>query len=214
MKILDMKTWSRLESFNFFKKYDYPQFNITTQIDITKTYQYLEKHDLSKYNAILWMISCAANHVPEIRYRIRKDMVVEHDRIDPSFTVLTDDHTLAFCAAKYTSDVPKFFNRVEQGIADRKANPKMEDEPGVDDLIYVSCVPWISFTSISHPIKINRTDSIPRISWGKFTINKEQISMPVSLQLHHGLADGYHAGLFIKKLEGLLDQPETINWPG
>ena len=214
MKILDMETWSRSKSFNFFKRYDYPQFNITTQLDITKIYNYLEKNGISKYNAILWMISCAANHVTEIRYRIRDDMVVEHDRVDPAFTFLTHEKNLAFCTAEYSSDVPKFFTRVDQGIAEIKAHPKIEDKPGVDNLLYVSCVPWINFTSISHPIKMEKTDSIPRISWGKFAHRKKQVFMPVSLQLHHGLADGYHAGLFIKKLEQLLDQPEAINWPG
>lgn len=213
MKRIDMETWPRLESFNFFKNYEYPQFNICAQLDITQAYQYLENHGISKYNATLWMISCAANAVTEIRYRIRKNSVVEHDRIDPSVTLLTEDHTLAFCSIEYTTDVFRFFSRVEQGIEQTKQTPKMADKPGIDNLIYVSCVPWVNFTAISHPMRIDNTDSIPRISWGKFTHTAGQVSMPVSLQLHHALADGYHAGLFFKKLEGLLDQPEAIDWP-
>jgi chloramphenicol O-acetyltransferase type A len=37
-----------------------------------------------------------------------------------------------------------------------------------DKLIYFSCIPWISFTSISNEIIMNKEDSIPRISFGKF----------------------------------------------
>lgn len=213
MKQLDLDTWPRRESFNFFKAYEFPQFNVCIRADITTTYQYLETHGLSKYNAILWMICCAANHVTEIRYRIRKEGVVEHERLDPSFTLLTHDHTLAFCSAEYTPHVPEFFSRVDREVEKMKAHPKMEDKEGVDNLIYVSCVPWIDFTSISHPVKMDPLDSIPRISWGKFTRNGGHISMPISLQLHHGLADGYHAGLFFQKLEDLLDKPEAIDWP-
>ena len=213
MKLLDMKTWPRREAFNFFKTYEFPHFNICTQVDITRTHDFLDRQGISKYNAVLWMISCAANHVKEMRYRIRDNTVVAHDRVDPAFTLLTDDHTLAFCTAEYNADVSLFFDRVNQGIEQTKANPAMKDKPGIDNLLYVSCVPWINFTSVSHPVKKDPTVAIPRISWGKFTRKKEQVSMPVSLQLHHGLADGYHAGLFFKKLADLLDQPQAIAWP-
>ncbi len=89
----------------------------------------------------------------------------------------------------------------------------MEDVPGEDDLLFVSCVPWINFTSITHPRKNDTTDFIPRISWGKFTHVDEKTFMPVSIQLHHGLADGYHVGLFFETLESMLSQPEMIDWP-
>jgi chloramphenicol O-acetyltransferase type A len=210
MKIIDMETWPRLESFNFFKDYEIPQFNICTQLDITKTYKYLDRYKISKFNAILWMISCAANSVTEIRFRIRKDIVVEHERLDPAFTFLTQDKTLAFCTTEYTDDPDLFLARVDQDIEQIKTNPNMKDEPGVDNLIYVSCVPWINFTSISHAMKTSDKDSVPRISWGKFTHKKDNVTIPVSLQLHHSLADGYHAGLFFSKLEELQEQPERF----
>jgi len=213
MKFIDMKNWSRLKAFQFYKEYEYPQFNICTQMDITKTYEHLKKNGISNYNAFIWLISRAANAVREIRYRIREDFVVEHDRLDPSFTFLTQEKTLAFCTVEYSPDVSEFFYRVDQAIEKTRANPVMEDVPGVDNLLYLSCIPWVNFTSISHPIKLDGTESIPRISWGKFSFIKEGFSMPISLQLHHGLADGYHAGLFFEALETILETPETIAWP-
>lgn len=213
MKKIDLSTWSRQKTFDHFNSYEYPQFNVCAQLDITKTFEYLTAHNISKYNAVLWMVSHAANGVAEIRYRIRQGGVVEHDRVDPSFAVLTDEGNLAFCAVEYGREIREFFYRVEQGIAETKANPTMDDEPGVDNLLYISCIPWINFTSISHPLKVDSTDCIPRISWGKFTEKRGEVSMPVSLQLHHGLADGYHAGLFFEQMEKLLHDPEAIGWP-
>jgi len=213
MRFIDMENWPRLESFNFFKDYEYPQFNVCIQAEITSTFQYLEKNKVSKFNAMLWLISAAANHVPEIRQRIRNGRVVEHDRANPSFTVMTEEKILAFCPVKYREDISRFFKDVDAGISKIKSSPRMEDQPGKDNLLFVSCVPWINFTSISHPLKTDKTDSIPRISWGKFTQENGKVTMPVSLQLHHGLADGYHAGLFFEKLDALLDHPELIGWP-
>ncbi|MCP4670096.1 MAG: hypothetical protein GY857_02210 [Desulfobacula sp.] len=213
MKTVNMETWNRKESFDFFKQYEYPYFNVCSQVEITKTFQYLDRHNISKYNAVLWLLCAAANNVTEIRYRIRKNSVVEHDRLDPAHTFLTDKKLIAFCTTEYTEDVPLFFKRVNRDKKATGANPDMKNAPDIDNLLYVSCVPWINFTSVSHPIKDSSNDSIPRICWGKLTHDREKITMPVSLQLHHALADGYHAGLFFNHLEKLLEQPESIKWP-
>ncbi len=214
MKTIDLKTWVRQESYHFFKNYASPHFNIAASLDITRTFEYFNDHKLSKFNGMLWLISHAANAVPELKTRIRKaDIVVEHDRVDPAFTLLSENNTLAFCTSIYSENAPTFFNRVDEDLERVKANPDMKDEPGKDNLLFVSCVPWVNFTSISHPMNNDETDCIPRISWGKFTKANNQMTMPVSLQVHHALADGYHAGLFFERLEVLLADPETIDWP-
>ncbi len=196
MKQIDPKTWPRKESFTFFKTFENPLFNVCAQPEITHTYDFLESHGISKFNAMLWMLTHAANAVPQIRQRIRENQIVEHEKVHPSFTILTGDKTLAFCKVLYTSNVSSFFDDVEQGIA------------------------RINFTSITHPRKNDLTDFIPRISWGKFTHTPagarqadKKTFMPVSIQLHHGLADGYHVGLFFEMLESMLSQPESISWP-
>lgn len=212
-KKINLNTWPRRETYEFFKEFPSPHFNITASVNITQTFKFFETHQISKYNGMLWLISTAANAVEELKTRIRQDQVVLHDRVDPAFTMLSDDNTLAFCTSEYTKDIKTFFNRVEKDMAAVKANPKMEDEPGKDNVLFISCLPWINFSSISHPMSHDETDCIPRISWGKFTHTPDQITMPVSLQVHHSLADGYHTGLFYEKLESLLANPKDINWP-
>ena len=212
VKTIEMETWPRKESFEFFKNYEYPYFNVCSQLEITRTFHYLKKHDVSKYSAILWLLSAAANQVTEIRYRIRDNVVVQHDRVDPAHTLLTDKKLLAFCTTKYSRNVPQFLNQVTKDIKEVKSNPKMENKKDIDNLLYVTCVPWINFTSITHPIKDISKDSFPRISWGKFIHDRDKIFMPVSLHLHHALADGYHAGLFFNYLEELIENPEDIGY--
>ena len=46
--------------------------------------------------------------------------------------------------------------------------PSFEDEKGRDDFIFMSAMPWISFTSVMHPMHYHPVDSIPRIAWGKY----------------------------------------------
>lgn len=214
MKQINLNDWTRKDTFLFFKDFEKPYYSITAKVDVTKSFEYFEKYNLSKYNGFLWFITSAANRVDELKTRIRdNNSVVLHDRVDPSFTVLTDQKTIAFCTVQYTPDTTIFFDGVEKGTQQIKENPNLEDEPGKDNLLFVSCLPWVDFTSISHPMDKDKTDSIPRISWGKFSHSGLQIRMPVNIQVHHALADGYHLGLFFKHLEELMKKPDAIDWP-
>ncbi|MCK5418959.1 MAG: hypothetical protein KAI93_10645, partial [Desulfobacterales bacterium] len=59
-------------------------------------------------------------------------------------------------------------------------------------------------------IKLDAGDSIPRISWGSFKEDKEKIGMPLAVQVHHGLADGYHLGKFFNQMQELLNDPAKL----
>ena len=72
---------------------------------------------------------------------------------------------------------------------------------GRTDLIYFSAVPWFAFTEMKHARSANRGDSIPRISTGKLTRSGDRLTMPVSLDVHHGFIDGRQAGEFFALLE-------------
>lgn len=213
MKILDLETWPRKNAFEFFNRYETPQFNICANVNITETYRFLRETGINRFTAIMWLVCRAANDIREIRYRIRDGIVVEHELVHPSFTWLNDDNTLTFCMAEYNRDVGQFFKNVQDSVKGINPNPILADEKTTDNILYISCLPWVNFTSISHPVKMDDTGAIPRITWGKFTEDKKEWTMPVSVQLHHGLADGYHTGLFFEKFQNLLDDPKKTDWP-
>ena len=62
--------------------------------------------------------------------------------------------------------------------------------------LHRSSLPWVRFTSVSHPIHMHPADSVPRITWGKCASENGAVRMPMSVQVHHGLADGVHVGQF------------------
>jgi chloramphenicol O-acetyltransferase type A len=57
---------------------------------------------------------------------------------------------------------------------------------------------------------LDADDSIPRISWGSFKEHKEKTVMPLAVQVHHGLADGYHLGNFFNQMQELLNDPANL----
>jgi chloramphenicol O-acetyltransferase type A len=48
------------------------------------------------------------------------------------------------------------------------------------------------------------------IVFGKHYERDGERYLPVGLTLHHGLADGYHAGLFFTRLQDMLDKPDAF----
>jgi chloramphenicol O-acetyltransferase type A len=74
-----------------------------------------------------------------------------------------------------------------------------------DDLLYLTCLPWVSFTHVSHTIKLDKDDAIPRISWGKYYAEGSRTLLPLSVQVNHALADGFHIGQFFEELRGFME---------
>ena len=49
-------------------------------------------------------------------------------------------------------------------------------------------------------------DSSPKISWGKYFEQGGRTLVPFSVQVHHGLMDGYHVGRYYGEVQRLLDE--------
>jgi chloramphenicol O-acetyltransferase type A len=210
--MIDLSTWPRQKHFEMFSQFDYPHFNICSKVDITATLHSAREIKQSINTVLIYCLARAANELPEFRLRIRNGQVIEHEQVQPSASVLSKDNLFSFCTMPYDPDYQVFSPKAEEMIQFRLGHPTLDDEPGQDDLLFMSCIPWIDFTSISHPIHMHPADSIPRITWGKFTTGNGRTCMPVSVQVHHGLMDGYHVGQYYQILQELLDSP--ANWMG
>ena len=160
--------------------------------------------------AIIYIISRAANAVPEFRYRIRAGEVVEHEIVHPSTTILADEDLFSFCTFDYVDDFSEFAVRATEKIAYVQEHPTLEDEPGQDDLLFMTAIPWVSFTSFMHPIHLQPPDSVPRFAWGKFIEEGKLLKMPLGAQAHHALMDGVHMGKFYEEVQNCLNDPGAI----
>lgn len=213
MKIIDKKNWKRIKHFQFFNSLDYPHFNLCANVDIAALHAFAQNKGYSIFKYILYLTSKVANEIPEFRQRIRGEEVVEHDIVHPSYTYMTDQDIFRFLETDYVEDPIAFFNNCERAENLGRSEAHLEDDPNRDDYLFITCIPWIHFTSFVHPIDIQNVDSVPRISWGKYKLQGDQLLMPLSMQAHHALADGWHTGQFFQKIEHHLKEPEKAFTP-
>jgi chloramphenicol O-acetyltransferase type A len=207
MKFVDTEKWNRKDHYNYFKELDYPHFNICGNIDITKFYRYIKDNKSPFFISFLYVATKTANNIKEFRFRIREDKIVEHEIVNPSFTIMTENEVFSFCTSKFIDEFNDFKTNTSKKIEETKNNVIIEDEPGRDDLLYITSIPWISFTNITHPIQMNPVDSIPRIAWGKYFEENGKIKLPLSVQVHHALVDGVHVGQYFNTIQEILDDP-------
>jgi chloramphenicol O-acetyltransferase type A len=209
MRAIDMETWSRREHFELFSAYGYPHWGMCANVDITALYPAVKQSGFSLTVALVYLITRASNAIPEFRYRIRDDKVIEHEIVNPGFTFLAEEDAFSFCFVDYTEDYSVFAARAEERIAYVKEHPWVKQVPQ-DDVLYMTAIPWVSFTSFLHPMRLQPEDSIPRFVWGKFFKDGEQLKMPLGVQGHHALLDGIHAGKFYAEMQEYLQQSEIM----
>lgn len=205
MKTIDMRTWPRRRHFDLFNGFDYPHISLCANVDVTAFYAAVKERSTSFTTAIVYLLSRAANEATAFRMRIRGEDVVEHEIVHPSPTVMAANNLFSFCTIPYTPDFGIFVERAKERIDHYQKNPTLNDEEGQDNLLYLTGIPWVSFTGIMHPIHMHPADSIPRIAWGKFLEEGDRKKMPLSVQVHHALMDGLHVGRYYQRVQELLD---------
>lgn len=210
MKAIDLQTWPRRAHYQTFSGFDHPHFNMCANVEVTRLVPYLKESGGRFTLAVLYLVARVANAIPEFRTRIRPGTVVEHEVIHPSTTIMGKDDLFSFAYFEYYEDFQIFTERGAERMAYYTAHPTLENIPGKDDLFYSTALPWVSFTSFTHPMQLHPTDCIPRFAWGKYFEDGKRIMMPLSVQGHHALMDGVHMGMFFAQIQELLDQPAVL----
>lgn len=210
MRFIDMQTWSRYNHFRLFSSFNHPHFSMCVNMDITTFYPFVKRNGYSLTVSMVYVIARASNAIPEFRQRIRGDQVVEHGIVHPGFSILIDEDLFSFCAVEYADNFSEFAARAAKNIADVKAHPDLVNDPEKDDVLYMSPIPWVSFTSFNHPMQLHPADSIPRFAWGKYFTGNDTLKMPLSVQGHHAVMDGIHMGRFYETVQDYLHHPEVV----
>jgi chloramphenicol O-acetyltransferase type A len=188
---------------------DYPQYNICMNLDITSFVGFTKRNNLSFYYAMIHAATTVINEIEEFRYRIHGENVVVHDKIHPSFTDThrnTNDDLFKFVTVDLTDDIFEFERTARETNENQQEYFPFDKLAGRDDLIYITCIPWISFTHVSHTISLNKDDAVPRISWGKYFSQGDRIMLPFSVQVNHALVDGYHVGQYVNRLQDYMNE--------
>jgi len=207
MHVINQESWHRRNHYSLYKEFEFPHVNICVNVDITNLWTKRALTGASPTIALTYVITKAANRVPELRQRIRGEKVVEHVVIHPLITVLGDDDLFGVVTLTYDEDFKTFASLASEILASTKEGTSLDEFPHDqtgkfvrDDLLSITILPWLAFTAFSITRK-PQVDCIPLLAFGKVQKVEDRYLLPFFINFHHALADGLHVARFIKYIE-------------
>jgi len=207
-RAIDLATYPRRRLYEYFRAFDVPVNSRTMLFDVAPFKEHLAARKLRFFVSLSFLLCRAANEVPELRHRIEDETLVEFDRVFPAFTVLDRDNVLSFAKGVYSGRFKQDYAYNLDRIERASRGLDQSDEPERQGQLFITNVPWYSFTSIHHPYS-RRTASIPIFSVGKAYEDGDRIMLPLGVQSNHALVDGYHIGRFVALFSAYCANPEA-----
>jgi len=201
-KTVDIASWHRRESYEFFKEFQDPFVGIGVELEVTAFYHYCKSNNVSIHHALLYATLAAANDFKPMALRRKADGVVLHDTIDMGCSVLKNDQSFTFAYYSWVEG-ESFEEFIARTSAITRAAAKgipLDPRPDRTNLIYGTTLPWISFTSFTHP-KQGGGHSIPRTVFGKIFERNEKWYLPFHLEVDHALMDGLDMAGYLSLVE-------------
>ena len=198
-KYVDMDAYKRKAHFEYFNSLAYPYVGVTVNVDITELREAVSRKRLPFFLTVCYCVGRAANEVPEFRQRIQEGQIVEFGHCRTSHTVALDDGTYCYCNLESNKPFRDYITYAVREQEKAKEEATIHEDDNLD-MIFISTVPWISYTSLIQPVPMP-ADSNPRITWGKYFRQEGRVLLPVSVLCHHALVDGLHIAMFYELLE-------------
>jgi len=205
---INLETWERSAAFHLFKSFTEPYHGVCLRVDCTATYRYSKQHHLSVFLSLMHRSLVAAHQVENFRTRIVDDTAWRYEQINAGSAVGRANGTIGFGHYQFQQRIDEFVREASIELDRVRQRDDMERYPEANVIRY-SVLPWFDFTSLSHARDLSHEDSAPRITFGKITEADGRCTMPVSIHVHHALADGLHVAQFVEKFQHALDAPDS-----
>lgn len=199
------KGWERKEIFHFFQSFSQPYFNVHTQINITKLYHFAKWERLSVFLCYLHAATEAMRKTENFLLRIEADQVVKYEAVDVSTTLLTESKTVSFVHLPHYPNLQTFCLRASEIVKEAQKNNKLFNGYNGPDLFHATTLPWFKFHGMEHAYQDSSKEAIPKLAFGRLEWQGNQVILPVSIRVHHGLIDGYHIHLFLENIQVSMD---------
>jgi chloramphenicol O-acetyltransferase type A len=197
--------WNRESTYEFFKTFEIPFYNITANVDVSNLKAYCDKNNLSFLVTALFLSQKTISQIPNFRYRFVDNEVRLYEKTQAGCTILLENESFAFCYFSPLTELTEFVEYGTNAIKELKSNPNFAPRDGDANMVFYSVIPWLSFTSFQHARRFEKEDSIPRIVFGKYSEINKELQMPISVEVHHSFVDGLHVGRYFHILQNEIN---------
>lgn len=204
-KIIDLNNYKRKEYFNHFTK-DIPcTYSITCKIDVSN----IKSKNYKFYPSCIFAVTSAVNIYEEFRtaYNSQHELVVYNEMV-PCYTVLNSNTETFFNLwTPYNSNLQEFIKSYNEDIEKYKNSTVLNPKENMPENIFpISALPLLHFEGFNLNLLKGYDYLLPIFTFGKYENINGRFIMPVSVQVHHGVCDGYHVSRFITTLQEIIEK--------
>lgn len=204
---IDINNWSRKESYPHYFN-DVPcTYSMTVNLDITTLVEFIKAKDYKFFPVILYAISQIVNKHKEFRMDLDEDMNVGYyDYSNPCYTIFhSESETITNAWTEYNANFEIFLQNYNDDIFKYKDDIKNSKKLVGTNYFNVSCIPWTTFTGFNLNLQKSYDFLPPIFTIGKYFSDGNNIMVPLAIQVHHAVCDGFHLSRFINELQDYLN---------
>lgn len=204
--LVNLNEWGRGSLFKFYIDKMRIVMSLTADVNVTNLRAYSKKNNLNFYPLMLWVVSKIINSHDEFKYSWDDaGNLIKWDFVSPSYTDFhADDENFVKMVTEYSDDLFEFCSRVDKDRQRHKNEQAIlvNQPPNFFD---VSCLPWIKYSHFDIHVFDKGKFLAPVITWGKFEEKDGKLIMPLTMNIHHAVADGFHLSRFFNEAQELMD---------
>lgn len=197
---IDRTTWDREEYFQHYFSHVPCTYSITVKLDITV----LKDRQQKLYPTMLYYLTTVVNRHPEFRTALNEQGELGiYRQMLPSYTVFhKDTETFSEIWTEYSDDYEVFCQAYEADIQRYGAQKGLIGKPDAPKNIFtVSMIPWTTFDGFNLNLQRGYDYLIPIFTMGKYYHENGRTLLPLAIQVHHAVCDGFHVCRFINELQ-------------
>ena len=205
-QIVDLNTWSRGDLFQFYIRRMRIVMSLTVDVDVTPLVAFARERGLKFYPLMIWAVSQVVNAHDEFKYGWDAEgNLIRWDFVSPSYADFhPEDESFTKLVTPYTADCLEFHARfLEDRERYRDARGFVDQQ--IPNFFDVSCLPWVRYRHFDVHVFDEGKFLAPVITWGKYEAELGRLVMPLTLNIHHAVADGFHLSRFFREVQELID---------
>ncbi|GAK05573.1 LOW QUALITY PROTEIN: chloramphenicol acetyltransferase [Geomicrobium sp. JCM 19037] len=200
---INMEQWHRKEYFNHYTKQQ-TSFSMTVDVNVKTLRDAAKQHRYQFYPAFIYAVTKAINKQQAFRMTMQDGELGYWDTSSRCIRCLmsTSIRFLTSGQGGALGHFPSFHEAYVQDVyAHSKKGVMFPKTPIPENVFPLSMIPWVTYSSFQLHVGNAGNYLAPIVTAGRYEEREHQLFMPVSLHVHHGVADGYHAATFFTDLQ-------------
>lgn len=203
-KPIDTNSWKRKPYFDHYFNQIRCTYSITVNIDITNVLSFKDRNKVKLYPLLIYVISKAVNKYEEFRTAINdRGEIGVWETLSPCYTVFhKDSESFSNIWTEWNDDLNLFLSNFEQDSKRFGQIDRIDAKPNTPANVFpISSLPWTTFTGFNLNISADGTYLLPIFTYGKYFKDGNRYLIPLSIQVHHAVCDGFHVSRLINEIQ-------------